>query len=70
MVKRGGVKQDRLAEQGLAEQVEDFNFSSAEGHSSFGLCLLEKWAWGVLSASSEQELAHAAYQSGATTTDM
>jgi hypothetical protein len=71
MGKVGGVnqrKQRRLEQP--AEQPAHQQHRLPEPNSPLGLALLSKWAWGVLSATNVQELAHAAVLSGAEADDL
>ena len=71
MGKVGGVnqrKQRRLEQP--AEQPAHQQHRLPEPNSPLGLALLSKWAWGVLSATNVQELAHAAVLSGAKAEDL
>ena len=71
MAARGGYKQRRLQAPGGASSIEaQTTRVHADSLSPLGRCLIDKWAWGAISAAMVQELAQAAVLSGRRAADV
>lgn len=69
MSPRGGHHQKRRKRDDFQDASSILEGQSVE-HSPLWLALMNKWAWGVLSAPGVQELAIAAYQTGCSASDV
>lgn len=66
---RGGHKQRRLSADQHSEPAPDDDVTASD-LSPLGMCLLDKWSWGVLSAPAVQEMAQAAKLNGCRQPDI